>query len=80
MPHSNNHMRLLSWRLTSLHIAMAFASPVWAQQAQPIGGKPVTAATKAANAAVLKALPFSDKADFEDAQRGFIAAPATVTI
>jgi alkyl sulfatase BDS1-like metallo-beta-lactamase superfamily hydrolase len=61
-------------------IAMAFASPVWAQQAQPIGGKPATAATKAANAAVLKELPFSDKADFEDAQRGFIAAPATVTI
>lgn len=37
--------------------------------------KPATAATRAANAAVLKALPFQDKQDFEDAQRGLIAAP-----
>lgn len=35
--------------------------------------KPASEATKAANDAVLKALPFSDKQDFEDAQRGFIA-------
>jgi alkyl sulfatase BDS1-like metallo-beta-lactamase superfamily hydrolase len=38
-------------------------------QSQP---KPATDATKAANAAVLKELPFSDTQDFEDAQRGFI--------
>lgn len=36
--------------------------------------------TKEANAAVLKALPFSDRQDFENAQRGFIAKPDTVTI
>ncbi|GAA5183451.1 alkyl sulfatase dimerization domain-containing protein [Niveibacterium umoris] len=61
-------------------LAMAFATPSWAQQAKPVGGKPATAATKAANAAVLKELPFNDKSDFEDAHRGFIATPATLTI
>ena len=52
----------------------------WTQQAKPIGGKPATAATKAANEAVLKDLPFNDKSDFDDAQRGFIARPETLTI
>lgn len=35
--------------------------------------KPATDATKKVNAAVLRELPFSNKQDFEDAQRGFIA-------
>ncbi|MDR2820894.1 MAG: hypothetical protein LBB60_10255 [Desulfovibrio sp.] len=35
--------------------------------------KDATPATKAANEEVLKALPFSDTQDFEDATRGFIA-------
>ncbi len=56
-------------------LALSIAMPVSAQQS-----KPATAATKAANAAVLKELPFNDKADFDDAHRGFIAAPATLTI
>ena len=42
--------------------------------------KPATEFTKQENAAVLKALPFNDKEDFENAQRGFIAKPETVTI
>ena len=46
-------------------------------QTQP---KPATAATKAANETVLKSLPFGDKQDFEDAQRGFIARPEKLTI
>ena len=58
---------------------LAWTSSGWAQ-AQPIGGKPATAATKAANAAVLNELPFNDKADFEDAQRGLVAKPDTLTI
>jgi alkyl sulfatase BDS1-like metallo-beta-lactamase superfamily hydrolase len=61
-------------------IALAFATSGWAQQPQTIGGKPATAATKAANEAVLKDLPFADKSDFDDAQRGFIARPDTLTI
>ncbi|TLM79715.1 MBL fold metallo-hydrolase [Microbulbifer harenosus] len=42
--------------------------------------KPASAATKAANAEVQKTLPFNDKADFENAQRGFIARPETLTV
>jgi alkyl sulfatase BDS1-like metallo-beta-lactamase superfamily hydrolase len=40
-------------------------------QAQP---KEAAPATRDANAAVLQQLPFSDRADFADAQRGFVAA------
>src|SRR5262245_37576834 len=50
--------------------------PIWAQT-QP---KPATEATKAANATVLKSLPFGDKQDFEDAKRGLIARPDKLTI
>lgn len=35
--------------------------------------KPATDATKAVNAAFLKYLPFSDRQDYEDAKKGFIA-------
>ena len=49
-------------------------------QAQPVQPKPATSATKEVNAAVEKALPFGDKSDFEDAQRGFIGKPDTLTI
>ncbi|MGH8619523.1 MAG: alkyl/aryl-sulfatase [Burkholderiales bacterium] len=59
--------------------ALLLATPPALAQ-QPAPNKPATAATRAANAAVLKELPFNDKADFEDAQRGFIAKPDTLTI
>ena len=42
--------------------------------------KPATKYTIEANQAVLKSLPFSEKEDFKNAQRGFIAAPDVVTI
>ena len=42
--------------------------------------KDATEATKKANAAVLKALPFADKQDFEFAHRGFIARPKSLII
>ena len=42
--------------------------------------KPATKFTKEANEAVQRSLPFNDKQDFEDAQRGFIARPDVVTI
>jgi alkyl sulfatase BDS1-like metallo-beta-lactamase superfamily hydrolase len=41
--------------------------------------KPATEATKAANAAVLQRLPFSNRDDFADAQRGLIA-PLSPTV
>ena len=37
------------------------------------GQKPASEATKAANAAVLKELPFNNKQAFEDSAKGFIA-------
>jgi alkyl sulfatase BDS1-like metallo-beta-lactamase superfamily hydrolase len=42
--------------------------------------KPATEATKAANQAVIQSLQFNDKSDFEDAARGFVAKPDTLTI
>jgi alkyl sulfatase BDS1-like metallo-beta-lactamase superfamily hydrolase len=42
--------------------------------------KPATQYTKEANQAVLASLPFSDKLDFDNAQRGFIAKPDVVNI
>jgi len=61
-------------------IASLSATALASAQQPPRGGKPATAATAEANAAVLKQLPFSDTSDFEDAQRGFIARPDTLTI
>ncbi len=42
--------------------------------------KGATEATKAANQKLLDTLPFNDKADFEDAKRGLIARPDSLTI
>lgn len=50
--------------------AASFAAPADAPAARPHGAEPATAA---ANAAWLSRLPFADRQDFEDAQRGFIA-------
>lgn len=42
--------------------------------------KGATEATKAANKKLLDTLPFNDKADFEDAKRGLLERPETLTI
>ncbi|CAA0124514.1 Putative alkyl/aryl-sulfatase YjcS [BD1-7 clade bacterium] len=42
--------------------------------------KPASEFTQKANADVKQALPFSDKTDFENATRGFLAKPDTLTI
>jgi alkyl sulfatase BDS1-like metallo-beta-lactamase superfamily hydrolase len=44
--------------------AMASAQPIAAKDAEP--------ATRAANAAVQRALPFANRDDFDDARRGFL--------
>jgi alkyl sulfatase BDS1-like metallo-beta-lactamase superfamily hydrolase len=49
---------------------LAFALPAQPLLAQSRDAEP---ATRAANDAFVKALPFSDRADFDDAKRGFIA-------
>ncbi|WP_068829782.1 alkyl/aryl-sulfatase [Pseudomonas sp. BMS12] len=49
-------------------------------QAAPQPTKPATEFTAAANHAVLEQLPFANRQDFENAHRGFIARPDTLTI
>src|SRR5262245_29947233 len=46
-------------------------------QTQP---KPATEATKAANRAVQQYLDFSNRKDFEDAERGFVGKPDPFTV
>jgi alkyl sulfatase BDS1-like metallo-beta-lactamase superfamily hydrolase len=53
--------------------AATSAVPSKPARAQSAAAKLPTEFTKAANRRVLEALPFNDRADFEDAQRGFIA-------
>ena len=58
----------------------ATPGPAAAQPDPAAMPKPATAATRAANAAVLATLPFADRRDFDNARRGFIAAPASMRI
>ena len=53
--------------LSPLILGLSFASPVLAQS------KDAEPASRAINDALLKTLPFGDRADFDDAKRGFIA-------
>lgn len=59
----------------ALSLALGF-SPVWAAAPQ----NDATAQTRAANAAVLKQLPFDDQQDFVDAKRGFVDTLHPMTI
>ncbi|MFO6421950.1 alkyl/aryl-sulfatase [Motilimonas sp. KMU-193] len=63
--------------LLSSIIMLTLSSQAFASETAP---KPATQHTKAINQQVLEDLPFSNKADFENAQRGFIAAEPKVTI
>ncbi|GGD54592.1 alkyl/aryl-sulfatase [Pseudoxanthomonas indica] len=66
--------------LTGLGIAVLLGVSSQAATAENKQPKPASAATQAANAAVQRQLPFNDKSDFEDAQRGLIARPEILTI
>ena len=63
----------LDWLAATCAFALAMACALAGPTAAADAPKGATQATKAANAAVLQALPFGDKKSFEDAQRGFIA-------
>ncbi|MCE2573453.1 alkyl/aryl-sulfatase [Motilimonas eburnea] len=63
--------------LISSVVILALSTQAFASETAP---KPATEHTKASNQQVLKDLPFNNKADFENAQRGFIAAQDQVTI
>ncbi|HVK52397.1 MAG TPA: alkyl sulfatase dimerization domain-containing protein [Pseudoxanthomonas sp.] len=66
--------------ITGLGVAMLLGIAAQAAAAGDNQSKPASAATQAANAAVQRQLPFNNKSDFEDAQRGLIARPDTLTI
>ena len=72
-------MTKLAAVISGMTVLALCAAPLLAQQT-PAPTKPATAATKAANAAVLKALPFGDKEDFANATRGLVEKPETLTI
>ncbi|OTP67619.1 alkyl/aryl-sulfatase [Caballeronia sordidicola] len=66
--------------LTALAALSMLAAPfALAQQAAPVPAKDATAITRQDNLAVYKELPFADKTDFEDAQRGFMGTIPTGT-
>ncbi|NUU39066.1 alkyl/aryl-sulfatase [Pseudomonas sp. C2B4] len=63
----------MRYSLVALAIAIALSSsPTWATDANP--AKPASASTAAMNKDVLKQLPFQDRADYEAARRGLVAA------
>ena len=59
----------LKYLMLSLVLALGLGQAAMATDT----AKPATQATKAANAAVLKALPFNNKQAYEDSEKGFIA-------
>jgi len=63
-----------------LMVAMALLISLSILPAPPVAPKDAEPATIQANAAVLKELDFSSREDFEDAQRGFVAAPAELIV
>ncbi|QEM81758.1 alkyl/aryl-sulfatase [Halomonas binhaiensis] len=66
--------------LLAAAIALGSSSLCWAEHNEAITPKPATAATQAANAAVLKELDFADRSDFENAQRGLIKATPDLVV
>lgn len=72
------------WAFTTSALMMSAYALSPASLANPPGGadirKDATAATKAANGQLLNELPFSDKTDFENAHKGFLAPLPTALI
>jgi alkyl sulfatase BDS1-like metallo-beta-lactamase superfamily hydrolase len=63
--------------IATLPVTLSFASRPLEAQTTP---KPATEATKAANRVLQQYLNFNDREDFENAARGFIGKPETLTI
>jgi len=61
-------------------MATILCATIFTQGAFAVDAKPATQYTVEANQRVLDSLPFNDQQDFEDAQRGLIARPDTLTI
>jgi alkyl sulfatase BDS1-like metallo-beta-lactamase superfamily hydrolase len=61
-------------------LASVLGAAIASVQQQGAPPKPASKATKAANRAMQQYLNFNDKEDFENAARGFIGKPNTLTI
>jgi len=67
-------------RLTALAVLSLLAAPLaLAQQTAFAPAKDATAITRQDNLAVYQQLPFADKTDFDDTQRGFMGTIASGT-
>src|ERR1700704_1050305 len=62
------------FRNTALAVLLAGATCLASTSGVSAQPKDAEPATRRANAELLRALPFGDRADFDEAQRGFIAA------
>lgn len=74
MSRKRNAIRIAT---AGLPVALVLASAPGMTQTAP---KPATVTTKAANRAVQQHLNFNDRGDFEDATRGLVAKPDTLTV
>lgn len=82
-PSERSFVRFLTGGLGFATVALSAAlhsGSADAQQAASAQSKPATEATKAANRSVQQYLSFSDRSDFDDASRGLLAKPDTLTI
>ncbi|BDY05007.1 alkyl sulfatase dimerization domain-containing protein [Ferrimonas sp. YFM] len=66
--------------LVMMGLSTLLLSPLSAMAEDQVSAKPATKYTQEANAKVLKTLPFSDREDFDNASRGLLARPDTLTI
>jgi alkyl sulfatase BDS1-like metallo-beta-lactamase superfamily hydrolase len=73
-------MQSLKTLLCSAGVLTLFLGSTLAQQPGATQPKSATEATKAANRAVQQSLNFNDRQDFEDASRGLVGRPDTLTI
>lgn len=71
---------MFHWKALAFGTAITFSLAAYSAAIAQTQPKPATEATKAANRALQQYLNFNDLSDFEDARRGFIAQPDTLTI
>src|SRR5215468_2179059 len=74
--HPDSEERMAHWRshIASFAVLFAGAACLMTAPAASAQARDAEPATRQAHAEVLRSLPFADRADFDDAQRGFIAS------
>ncbi|WP_035415887.1 alkyl/aryl-sulfatase [Ferrimonas kyonanensis] len=66
--------------LCTSSLVLTSMAPLAEESAQLVAPKPASQFTQQANAKVLKALPFADKTDFDNATKGLLSRPESLTI